>query len=162
MENPPIAPDQTIEEHNPTEPIFSKKRNWKSYIKEFLMLFLAISLGFFVENQREAYVENKSADVLAKSMLEDLEQDRKALNEGIRFMEEKDQNMGDFLDMLHTPGADWDTVAFYKSMTMVFSTFPFSPTDGTYSQMKSSMTRKSHTGMIFKHARFHVTIENKL
>ena len=117
-----------------------KKKNWTSYFKEFFMLFLAISLGFFVENQREAYVENKSAKVLAQSMLEDLEQDRKALQEGVRFMEEKDQNMDEFLRMLHTPGEDWDTVSFYKSMTMVFSTFPFSPTDGTYSQMKSSGT----------------------
>lgn len=140
MEKQSINQDQAIEERNPNEPIVSKKRNWSSYFKEFFMLFLAISLGFFVENQREAYVENKSAKVLAQSMLEDLEQDRKALQEGIRFMEEKDQNMDEFLRMLHAPGADWDTVAFYKSMTMVFSTFPFSPTDGTYSQMKSSGT----------------------
>jgi hypothetical protein len=118
----------------------ASKKNWTSYFKEFFMLFLAISLGFFVENQREAYVENKSAKVLAQSMLEDLEQDRKALQDGIRFMEEKDQNMDEFLRMLHAPGADWDTLAFYKSMTMVFSTFPYSPTDGTYSQMKSSGT----------------------
>lgn len=140
MENQPLDQDQTIEESNAKESKVSKKRNWSSYFKEFFMLFLAISLGFFVENQREAYVENKSAKVLAQSMLEDLEQDRKALQEGIRFMEEKDQKMDEFLRMLHTPGVDWDTVAFYKSMTMVFSTFPFSPTDGTYSQMKSSGT----------------------
>lgn len=140
MEKQSINQDQTIEEHNPNGPIVSKKRNWTSYFKEFLMLFLAVVLGFFVENQREAYVENKSAEVLAQSMLEDLEQDRKALIEGIRFMEEKDQIMDEFIRMLHSPGADWDTVAFYKSMTMVFSTFPFSPTDGTYSQMKSSGT----------------------
>ena len=140
MENQPLDQDQTIEESNAKESKVSKKRNWTSYFKEFFMLFLAISLGFFVENQREAYVENKSAKVLAQSMLEDLEQDRKALQEGIRFMEEKDQNMDEFLLMLHAPGADWDTVTFYKSMTMVFSTFPFSPTDGTYSQMKSSGT----------------------
>ncbi|SMD42777.1 hypothetical protein SAMN00777080_1342 [Aquiflexum balticum DSM 16537] len=140
MENQPIDQDQTIEESNAKESKVSKKRNWSSYFKEFFMLFLAISLGFFVENQREAYVENKSAKVLAQSMLEDLEQDRKALQDGIRFMEEKDQKMDEFLRMLHAPGADWDTVAFYKSMTMVFSTFPFSPTDGTYSQMKSSGT----------------------
>jgi hypothetical protein len=140
MENQPLDQDQTIEESNAKESKVSKKRNWISYFKEFFMLFLAISLGFFVENQREAYVENKSAKVLAQSMLEDLEQDRKALQEGIRFMEEKDQKMNEFLRMLHAPGADWDTVVFYKSMTMVFSTFPFSPTDGTYSQMKSSGT----------------------
>jgi hypothetical protein len=140
MEEQSINQDQAIEERNPNEPIVSKKRNWTSYFKEFLMLFLAVVLGFFVENQREAYVENKSAKVLAQSMLEDLEQDRKALQEGIRFMEEKDQKMDEFLRMLHAPGVDWDTVVFYKSMTMVFSTFPFSPTDGTYSQMKSSGT----------------------
>ena len=140
MEKKPKIQDQMIEEHYPNKSISFKKRNWTSYFKEFFMLFLAISLGFFVENQRESYVENKSAKVLAQSMLEDLEQDSKALNEGIRFMEEKDQNMEDFLSMLHAPSSDWDTIAFYKSMTMVFSTFPFSPTDGTYSQMKSSGT----------------------
>jgi hypothetical protein len=140
MEKQPVNQDQTIEESNAKETRVSKKKNWSSYFKEFFMLFLAISLGFFVENQREAYVENKSAEVLAQSMLEDLEQDRKALQEGIRFMEDKDQNMDKFLRMLRAPGGDWDTVAFYKSMTMVFSTFPFSPTDGTYSQMKSSGT----------------------
>jgi hypothetical protein len=42
--------------------------------------------------------------------------------------------------MLHTPRTSWDTLAIYKSMTTVFTTFPFSPTDGTYSQMKSSGT----------------------
>ncbi|TXE14738.1 hypothetical protein [Algoriphagus aquimarinus] len=116
------------------------KRNWNSYIKEFLMLFLAIVLGFFVENLRESYVEAKSADVLAQSMLEDLKQDRVALQEAIRFSQEKDEQIQNFLQMLHTPRASWDTVSFYKSMTTVFTTFPFSPTDGTYSQMKSSGT----------------------
>jgi len=116
------------------------KRKWNSYIKEFLMLFLAIVLGFFVENLRESYVEAKSADVLAQSMLEDLKQDRVALQEAIRFSQEKDEQIQNFLQMLHTPRASWDTVSFYKSMTNVFTTFPFSPTDGTYSQMKSSGT----------------------
>jgi len=118
----------------------SSKRNWKSYFKEFFMLFLAIILGFFVENQRESYVEAKSAEVLAQSMLEDLKQDRAALQEAIRFAEEKDDTIQNFLQMIHTPRTSWDTLAFYKSMTTVFTTFPFSPTDGTYSQMKSSGT----------------------
>lgn len=117
-----------------------KKKNWKSYFKEFFMLFLAIILGFFVENQRESYVEKKSADVLAQSMLEDLKQDKEALQAAISFAEEKDDQIQNFLLMLHRPRASWDTVAIYKSMTTVFTTFPFSPTDGTYSQMKSSGT----------------------
>lgn len=115
-------------------------RNWESYLKEFLMLFLAIVLGFFVENLRESYVEQQSAKVLTQSMLEDLKQDRIALKEAIRFAEEKDMVIQNFLLMLHAPKESWDTVALYKSMTTVFTTFPFSPTDGTYSQMKSSGT----------------------
>lgn len=125
-----------------------KKRNWKSYFKEFFMLFLAISLGFFVENQRETYVENKSAKVLAQSMLADLEQDREALQEAIRFAQEKDQAMEDFLDMLHSPRATWDTMAIYQGITKVFTTFPFAPTDGTYSQMKSSGTLRYFDQML--------------
>lgn len=73
-------------------------------------------------------------------MLEDLKQDREALEEAIRFVQEKDEKIQNFLEMLHKPKTSWDTLTFYKSMTMVFATFPFSPTDGTYSQMKSSGT----------------------
>jgi len=125
-----------------------KKRNWKSYLKEFFMLFLAISLGFFVENQRESYVEKKSAEILAQSMLEDLNQDRIALEESIRFVKEKDLAIENFLRMLHASEESWDTLAFYKSMTTVFTTFPFSPTDGTYAQMKSSGTLRYFNQML--------------
>lgn len=39
--------DQTLFQ-NPGKP-----NKWGNYLKEFLMLFLAISLGFWVENLRE-------------------------------------------------------------------------------------------------------------
>ncbi|MBS1658991.1 MAG: hypothetical protein JST18_12960 [Bacteroidetes bacterium] len=52
-----------------------EKRNWKSYFWEFLMLFLAVSLGFFVENQREHYIENQRAKEFSKSLIEDLQND---------------------------------------------------------------------------------------
>lgn len=136
----PIDQDQTIEERNPNEPIVSIKRNWKSYFKEFFMLFLAISLGFFVENQRENYVEQKNAKVLAHSMLEDIVKDTVALRAALNFNRVKDATIENFLAMVHTPKETWDSIAFYKGMTTIFTTFPFSPTDGTYSQMKSSGT----------------------
>ncbi|TDQ17010.1 hypothetical protein DFQ04_1658 [Algoriphagus boseongensis] len=115
-------------------------KRWPSYFKEFFMLFLAIILGFFVENQREAYVERQSAKVLAQSMLEDLERDKKDLEEAILFLEDKEQKIAQFIEMLRSPKSTWDTLAIYQSMTKVFSTFPFLPTDGTYTQMKSSGT----------------------
>lgn len=46
-----------MEVHHPHHVTHSKK--WKEYFIEFLMLFLAVTLGFFVENYREHYVEKK-------------------------------------------------------------------------------------------------------
>lgn len=50
-------------------------RNWKSYFWEFLMLFLAVTLGFFVENQREHYIEYLRAKEFSKSLVQDLQND---------------------------------------------------------------------------------------
>lgn len=47
-------------------------KNWKEYFGEFFMLFLAVSLGFLVENQREHYVEGHRAEELAQALLKDL------------------------------------------------------------------------------------------
>lgn len=53
----------------------SGKKNWKSYFWEFLMLFLAVTLGFFVENQREHYIENLRAKEYSISLIQDLRND---------------------------------------------------------------------------------------
>ena len=55
------------------------KKNWKSYFWEFLMLFLAVTLGFFVENQREHYIENLRAKEFSKSLIQDLQNDITAI-----------------------------------------------------------------------------------
>lgn len=73
-------------------------RKWSAYLKEFLMLILAILLVFFVENQRKAYVERQSAKVLATSTLKDLERDQKALGETIHFIKDKDQITAQFIN----------------------------------------------------------------
>jgi len=56
-----------------------EKRNWKSYFWEFLMLFLAVTLGTFVENQREHYIEHQRAKEFSKSLIQDLQNDITAL-----------------------------------------------------------------------------------
>ena len=51
------------------------EKHFKHYLFEFLMLFLAISAGFLVENLREHYVEHKREKVFINSYVEDLKQD---------------------------------------------------------------------------------------
>jgi hypothetical protein len=51
------------------------RKKWTHYFWEFFMLFLAVTLGFFVENQREHYIESKRESKYVKSIIEDLRAD---------------------------------------------------------------------------------------
>ena len=57
------------------------RKKWTHYFWEFLMLFLAVTLGFFVENQREHYIEAQRAKENAGMLLEDLKKDTAMLSE---------------------------------------------------------------------------------
>ena len=61
-------------------------KKWKEYLFQFLMLFLAITLGFFVENRREHYIEHSRAKVFAKLLIEDLEVDIAEFNRSSRVL----------------------------------------------------------------------------
>ena len=56
------------------------RKKWTHYFWEFFMLFLAVTLGFFVENQREHYVEHNRAKVFARLLVDDLAADTAELN----------------------------------------------------------------------------------
>lgn len=75
---------QHMEVHH--HPHIHGKKNWKAYLWEFLMLFLAVTLGFFVENQREHYIEHTRAKAFAASMVSELEADTTELKGYIRYM----------------------------------------------------------------------------
>ncbi len=53
----------------------SKKSSWQKYAMEFLMLFAAITLGFFAENQRERWGENARGVQYAQRLVKDLDLD---------------------------------------------------------------------------------------
>ena len=53
----------------------SKKSSWQKYAMEFLMLFAAITLGFFAENQRERWGETARGVQYAQRLVEDLDLD---------------------------------------------------------------------------------------
>jgi len=65
-----------MEVHHPHNPTHKKK--WSEYIVEFVMLFAAVTLGFFAENAREHISEqNKKKELLevvSQDFIKDLEQ----------------------------------------------------------------------------------------
>lgn len=54
-------------------------KKWKEYLTEFLMLFLAVTLGFFAENYREHIVEGERENQLMMSMVADLNKNEQLL-----------------------------------------------------------------------------------
>jgi len=69
-------------------------KNWKQYLAEFLMLFAAVTLGFFAENLRE-YQEEKNREIqFLHNIHFDLQRDLKEARLTIDFNLEK-QKIGD-------------------------------------------------------------------
>lgn len=57
-----------------------KPKNWKEYITEFLMLFLAVSMGFVAENVREKYTERERSEELMQAFVMDVQENQKQLD----------------------------------------------------------------------------------
>jgi hypothetical protein len=67
-----------MEVHHPHH--LSHKKKWKEYILEFIMLFVAVSLGFFAENMRERQIEKHREISYLRNVHEDLLIDMKNID----------------------------------------------------------------------------------
>ena len=73
--------------HHPQ--LHHKPKPWKEYFLEFIMIFLAVTLGFFAESFREHLVENKKEKEIISALYADLKKDTANLNNIIyRYMPE--------------------------------------------------------------------------
>lgn len=61
-----------------------EKRNFKEYFLEFLMIFLAVTMGFFAENIREGITDTKKEKQYMLLPQQDLKKDTAALHYSIR------------------------------------------------------------------------------
>jgi hypothetical protein len=59
--------------------VHTERKKWHHYFWEFFMLFLAVTLGFFVENQRERWLEKNHAKQYIQSLIEDMQADSSML-----------------------------------------------------------------------------------
>ena len=123
-----------VHHHSHTE-----RKKWKHYFWEFLMLFLAVTLGFFVENQREHYIEHKRTREYAQLMVEDLKSDVKIYDSLITWIEEHIKSF-DTVSGLFRQTPPVSNQRLIKAVLTQRGTYrvPLLPT--TFNQMKSSGT----------------------
>jgi hypothetical protein len=141
---PELSPDNTSETSQPMEvhhhpDLHHKKKKWKEYFLEFLMIFLAVTLGFIAENVRESISEHERAKVFAASMLKDLEADTALLRPYRVYFDYAASNVDTLMQMLSSHDLkDIPTGKLYWYGLFGGAYAFFIPNDATFQQMKSS------------------------
>jgi len=85
--------------HHPD--LHHKRKKFKEYFLEFLMIFLAVTLGFFAESLREHMVELNIEKQYVKSFYEDLTADENDLQKTINYLDDQ-ARIADSLSLLMT------------------------------------------------------------
>jgi hypothetical protein len=113
------------------------KKKWGEYLLEFLLLFLAVFLGFLAENFREHQVEKERAHQFLQSMLLDVQDNIKHLDSLTHEDRVLSANHDSLVSWLLTDSATIDRAAFSRKMGAVWMK-NFLVRKETYEQMKSS------------------------
>jgi hypothetical protein len=119
----------------------SSRIKWTHYFWEFLMLFLAVFAGFLAENQREHYVEDQRAKVLAKNLYKELYADSIAIQQKIALRNIKESECAYFIDYVKDSDLIKLSTRFYPAFTWTFlqsAQLLFEPNDGILNQLRNS------------------------
>jgi len=102
-----------MEVHHPHHPTHKKK--WSEYLLEFLMLFVAVTLGFFAENIRENISENHKKKELLAAVVHDLKTDKEEIQRHRIMVKNRLANCNNFLKLLEKNYNEIDKIEFYKT-----------------------------------------------
>jgi hypothetical protein len=119
----------------------TERKKWTHYFWEFFMLFLAVTLGFFVENQREHYIEHQRETEYAKALYEELLTDSVSFSNKLNARLEKEKDCDYLWSYIKDSSLTDLPKAFYPAYTTVFyliNSYAFEPKDGVLNQLKSS------------------------
>ena len=114
------------------------RKKWTHYFWEFLMLFLAITLGFFVENRREHFIENLRAKEFASLMYEDLKKDTTFFHSGSEKFLLIKKHQDSLLLLLQNKFEDINRYDMIRHWINSVWALNFTSHQATYEQMKSS------------------------
>jgi hypothetical protein len=117
-----------------------EKKNFKEYFLEFLMIFLAVTMGFFAESIREHIADNEKEKEFIMSMVEDAVTDTANIHVAIQRNEKRinhlDSLCTDCFNYAATPNEDAEIYRQYR-YGLAHPDF-ISPTERTLLQLKNS------------------------
>ena len=113
------------------------RKKWTHYFWEFLMLFLAVSLGFYAENTREGMLHKKEVKTQLNSMLSDLQSDI-ILFDSVTDRNSYGAQMADSLvEMLHSDITN-TTEIYFAARTVTANLGYYYTNSKSFDQLKSA------------------------
>lgn len=103
------------EAHRPD--IQHKVKTWKEYFLEFLMIFLAVTLGFVAENFREFLGERAKEKDYIEGFIRNLKDDVTLFNHVIEFDRNQVKGLDSMLTLAH---ATWPLIPIASHFTIMF------------------------------------------
>ena len=113
------------------------RKKWTHYFWEFLMLFLAVTLGFLVENQREHYIEHQRATSYAANMFQELKRDTLELDSLVGTIRDFCKKLDTFCLIREAKDPHTNGMLYYYSNYTTYGS-SFSPNNSTLEQLKNS------------------------
>lgn len=100
-------------------------KKWKEYISEFLMLFAAVTLGFFAENLRERISENSNKKEIMESVAYDFQKDISHMNFHKSFNIRRIKVCDSLNDLVKLPANRIEQQLFYRLIVEMPHTYLF-------------------------------------
>jgi hypothetical protein len=116
----------------------TSRKKWTHYFWEFFMLFLAVTLGFLVENWREHVVEHRREKQFIETLIEDLKSDTSQLNLTIEFRLRKEKMVDSLAFFMKSPERNKHGSEIYYYVRSLSRNKFFLPNDRTIQQLKNS------------------------
>jgi hypothetical protein len=117
----------------------TSRQKWTHYFWEFFMLFLAVTLGFFVENQREHYIEGQREKKYMQNLLHDLARDTTNYNISIALRLQRETQAHQLATMLYSADRNKHLAdLYYFARQMPRLNTIFYSTDATMNQLRNS------------------------
>jgi len=111
----------------------------KIFLYEFLIIFLAVTVSFFVENIREKYIDHHKELQYANSLVNDIKIDTVQLNSVITRTKNQLKGIDSLLQVLEKPKTDKHVNFIYHYSILYLSSAEFfTNTDRTITQLKNA------------------------
>jgi hypothetical protein len=115
-----------------------EKKNFKEYFLEFLMIFLAVTMGFFAENIREKFNDKENIYQLTNSLMNDLKIDTAHLAVLLQKSNRKIKQIDSLHAILQQPKDKINNLDLQRLVVSASLNFNFVPSSGTISELKST------------------------